>query len=109
MSTGHDASSVTIGSAVRTRRSTRDVGHLSRLRTLGCPRTRRLPHLDVAGITCYLSFVLTRLLNLRDRSGEFCVYKWVASHLSRPKKCNICKNLSQPVTAVGLCKKVPYA
>ena len=44
--------------------------------------------------------VITRLSNLSDMSCEFCVYKWFASHLSRPKLCNECRNLSQPVTAV---------
>ena len=41
-----------------------------------------------------------RLPNLHDRSGEFCVYKWVASHLSRPQIRNKCRNLSRPVTPV---------
>ena len=43
----------------------------------------------------------TRLPNLCDRSGKSCVYKWVASHLSRQKICNKVRNLSQAVTAVS--------
>ena len=41
-----------------------------------------------------------RLPNLRARSGEVCVYKQVASYLSRPKTRNKCRNISQPLTAV---------
>ena len=44
----------------------------------------------------------SRLPICRDRCGEFCVYKWVESHLSRPKMCNECRNLTQPVTAVSI-------
>ena len=54
-------------------------------------------NLNVAAV---FGSVATRLPNLRDRSGEFCVYKWVASHLSTPEIRIKCQNLSQPVTAV---------
>ena len=40
--------------------------------------------------------------HLRERSGEFCVYTWVAPNLSWPKICNECRNLSQPVTAFSI-------
>ena len=48
--------------------------------------------------------IINRLPNLHDRSGEFCVYKLVASPLSRPKICNKCRNLSQPFTVVRIIK-----
>ena len=44
------------------------------------------------------SFMSTRLPNFHAKSCEICVYKWVASHLSRPKIRNTCTSVSQPST-----------
>ena len=55
---------------------------------------------DSLRLVCPSLHVQIRLPNLHERSGEFCVYKWVASHIIRPKICNKCRNLSQPVTTV---------
>ena len=41
-----------------------------------------------------VTFVQTRLPNLHVKSCVICVYKWVASRLSRPKICNNHSNLS---------------
>ena len=46
-----------------------------------------------------VTFVQTRLPNLHVKSCEMCVYKWVASRLSRPKNMQKCRNLSQPLMA----------